>query len=370
MAPFLPLPQFRRAPKPFPNPLSLTHPQTESVKRAGIRRWSRTAWHNVYLLNISALLLTAGILTASPSPLPSHPDLISVPALHLLPLATADSHGIHLHQVISSSMPLPLPNPRLATAPRPGQTIILSRQQVHELIRQHLPELTHATWTGAHQIQISRLSRLLDETELKDLLTRAIADHHPKERGELELRFPRPWTTIPIPDEPLTLRILDLPATGITPFFIARFELLASSERVGHWQLPLQARLWSDVLIARSPLRRGQRLVDADLETDRRDILTLREALAQDARYDSTLELLVHVQPSQPILNRSVRQRPLILRGHQIPATIQNGALSISLKVEALEDGHAGQIVRVRNPQTRREFTGTVQHEQSILIQL
>jgi flagellar basal body P-ring formation protein FlgA len=320
---------------------------------------------------ILSLLLTLYPLHASlPIHPPATPDPTPSPLLHLLPLATVPGDSIHLLDLVSSPDLQNLPNPRLATAPRAGQILILSRQQVHELIRKQLPELTLADWSGVHQIQISRQSRLLDEAELKEILTQAITAHRPQERGELELRFPRPWPTIPVPDEPLQVRILDLPAAGVSAFFIARFELLAGSERIGHWQLPLQARLWSDVLIARSPLRRGQLLVDADLETDRRDILALREALAADARFDPSLELLAHVQPAQPILNRSVRQRPLILRGHQIPAMIQNGPLTISLKVEALEDGHISQVVRVRNPQTRREFTGTVQHDQSILIQL
>jgi flagella basal body P-ring formation protein FlgA len=230
--------------------------------------------------------------------------------------------------------------------------------------------LASTNWTGASHIQISRRSRLLDEAELKELLTQAIAQQLTPNRGELELRLPRPWTTIPAPDEPLTVRVLDLPATGVSSFFIARFELLAGTERVGHWQLPLQAKLWQDVLLAQSPLRRGQLLATADLRTERRDILALRDALPVEARSDPALELLVNINTDQPVLNRSVRQRALILRGQQVPALIRNGPLTISLKVEALEDGHAGQVVRVRNPRTRRELTGIVQNEQAILILL
>jgi flagella basal body P-ring formation protein FlgA len=38
------------------------------------------------------------------------------------------------------------------------------------------------------------------------------------------------------------------------------------------------------------------------------------------------------------------------------------------VKAEALEDGVPGQIVRVRNLQSRREFKGKVQDEQTVLV--
>jgi flagella basal body P-ring formation protein FlgA len=53
-----------------------------------------------------------------------------------------------------------------------------------------------------------------------------------------------------------------------------------------------------------------------------------------------------------------------------VEAVFQDGPLTISLKVETLEDGALGQMVRVRNPKTRRELSGKVQNEDLILIAL
>ena len=49
---------------------------------------------------------------------------------------------------------------------------------------------------------------------------------------------------------------------------------------------------------------------------------------------------------------------------------MQDGALSITLKVEVLEDGVSGQIVRVRNVQSRRDIRGKVLNEKTILVSL
>jgi flagella basal body P-ring formation protein FlgA len=53
-----------------------------------------------------------------------------------------------------------------------------------------------------------------------------------------------------------------------------------------------------------------------------------------------------------------------------VEAVFQDGNLTISLKVETLEDGGLGQTVRVRNPKTKRELLGKVQNEDLVLIAL
>ena len=128
--------------------------------------------------------------------------------------------------------------------------------------------------------------------------------------------------------------------------------------------------LWRDVLVASGPLKRGQLLADADLLRERRDLLLSREALDALPRVATALELVENVPAGVPLTARAFRVRPLVFRGQTLEALVQDGALQISTKVEVLEDGLPGQFVRVRNPQSRREFRGKVQNENTILVQL
>ena len=65
-----------------------------------------------------------------------------------------------------------------------------------------------------------------------------------------------------------------------------------------------------------------------------------------------------------------MRLRPVLHRGQIVEALVRDGTLTVSLKVEVLENGLPGQIVRVRNVQSRREFRGKVQNEQTIIVSL
>jgi flagella basal body P-ring formation protein FlgA len=102
----------------------------------------------------------------------------------------------------------------------------------------------------------------------------------------------------------------------------------------------------------------------------RTDILIVRDALGDIASADPSLELSENIPMGSPVLTRSVRMRPVVRRGRIVEGIFREGSLEISLKVETLEDGLLGQIVRVRNPKTRRELYGKVENESTVLINL
>jgi len=212
--------------------------------------------------------------------------------------------------------------------------------------------------------------RVLAEADLLELLTATLQKEYVKDKGDLELRFARPWNSRAVPDEPLSVKILDLPTSGVTPSFILRFELRTAKASLGTSQVALQAKIWREVWIARSSLKRGELAANADLDRERRDVLTLRDSAAEFSTGDTSLELAEALQAGAPVLARSVKARPVIRRGQAADALVQDGTLSISMKVEALEDGAPGQIIRVRNAQSRRDLRGKVLNEQTILIPL
>jgi flagellar basal body P-ring formation protein FlgA len=212
--------------------------------------------------------------------------------------------------------------------------------------------------------------RAFAESDLLELLSSTLQESYVGDRGELELRLTRPWDTVNVPDEPLVLKVLDMPTAGVTPSFIVRFELCTTNETLGTWQTAVRAYVWREVWVAHTTLKRGQALADADVERERRDVLTVREPLADFTAGDPTLELADSVRQGGILLARSLEPRPVIHRGQSAEALVQDGALTVSMKVQALEDGAPGQIIRARNPVSRRDVTGKVLDEQTILVSL
>jgi flagella basal body P-ring formation protein FlgA len=294
----------------------------------------------------------------------------SIFAFQLQPAVQVDSEGVFLQQVLSGPVEPALPPLRLAPAPAFGRSGTLSRARIQEVLSNQAPQLASAIWTGPDQIQVTRRARPLAEPDLLELLTATLQREHVKDRGQLEIRLARPWTSVSVPDEPITLGVLDLPATGVTPSLLVRFELRTAREVVGTWQVSAQAKVWREVWVTTAATRRGAPLADAAPTRERRDVLTLRESLADPDRGDAAIELAEYVPAGAILYARALKLCSVVRRGQHAEASLQDGALAISMKVEVLEDGAPGQIVRVRNLQSRRELRGKVIDEHTISVTL
>jgi flagella basal body P-ring formation protein FlgA len=209
---------------------------------------------------------------------------------------------------------------------------------------------------------------VLADSDLLSLLTAALQKDYVKDKGELELKLNQPWTSHKVPNEPLTLKIQEMPTIGVSSSFIVRFELQTEHTNLGSWQVPVQAHIWRDVWVAHSILKRGDSLIGADVARERRDMLAIHEPLAEFSTDDETIAIAEPVGVGAPLFARSIMVKPVVHRGQLVNAVVEDGSLSVSMKVEALEDGVPGQIVRARNQQTLRDIRGKVLNEQTIVV--
>lgn len=217
---------------------------------------------------------------------------------------------------------------------------------------------------------VVRPPRRLEEEELRILLTDSLNAGPGGSGAEWELHFTRPWTSVKVPDEPLKVEIVEPALNRITSTAVFRFELRAGRQLLGSWQMPVQARLWREVVVAEAALQRGQLLIDAPVTRVRRDVLTLRDPLYELPATAAAYELIESVPASAPLTARALRLKPVVYRGQTVNAIMRDQAMTISCKVEVMEEGVPGQLVRVRNLQSRRELRGKVQDEQTIAISL
>ena len=147
-----------------------------------------------------------------------------------------------------------------ATGPVTVPLLNVAVPLISTLLAKAAPEIACTNWGGSERIKISRATRVVNDTVLKELLTDVLQRESVKDRGELELRFSRPWNAVAVPDDPLSIKLTELPSSGVSPNFICRFDLLAGEEKVGTFQQPLTAKVWKEIFVARSNLTRGTAL--------------------------------------------------------------------------------------------------------------
>ena len=306
-----------------------------------------------------ALLLAAGMPA---------PEAAEASTFALRPAAQVNSDGVFLHQIVNAGdVALPT-DVKVADAPLFGRSVVLTRDRVFQTSKRALGESAGAALTGATGVLVTRASRELRETEVLLLLREALQREIVRDRGELELRLGRPWNVVAVPDEPLELRLVDVPATGLSPVTMVRFEMRTATDSAGAWQVVLQVKLMREVWTARNSVRRGARVSSDDLVRERRDVINAREPLADFASLTHDWEAADFLAAGATVLARSLRPQVAMRRGQMVEAIVDQGSMRISLRVEVLEDGAPGDLVRLRNPVSRKELKGKVQDEHSVLV--
>jgi flagella basal body P-ring formation protein FlgA len=292
----------------------------------------------------------------------------AAPGIELKTSAPVGADGVFVPQLFSSSDALPAV--KLCDAPAFGKNLVLTRMQIRELLAANAPDLCTNEFIGAESVKISRRAKTLGESEMLGLLTAALQNNYVKDKGQLELKLAQPWNALLLPDDSLTLDVSEMPGLGVTPNFIVRFTLRNERETLGSWSANVKANVWREVWVAGTQIKKGSALNKSLFSQERRDVLNLREPVADLSVADDALEIAEPVQAGVPLLARMLKARTVIHRGQRAEALLEDGALSVRTKVEILEDGAPGDFVRARNFTNRRELTGKVLNDKTILISL
>lgn len=281
-----------------------------------------------------------------------------------------DSTGVFLDQILSNNSTNGVMHVRLCDSPPVGRLMTLPRSQVQALVAAVLPDLASKAWGGAASVQISRRTRQLPEAEILQALHGHLLKNAVRDDGELEIRFLRLWNPVTIADENYVLRVSELPQSGLVSVFQLRFELVAGRETLGAWQIGLEARLYRNIWVAQKLLRRGDAVTESDFALERRDVLRTRDALTQEVDMNRGWQMAENLNPGSPVLHRSLQLRAVVQRGQLVDAMLKEGQISISLKAEVLDPGVPGQLIRLRNPLSRKELRGKVINDQMVQIQM
>jgi|GEM_PF-1344678 len=117
------------------------------------------------------------------------------------------------------------------------------------------------------------------------------------------------------------------------------------------WTLLLPARvsLWQRVLAARHPLKRGQKVNEADLTWVERDMGVLGHGGLTELSQVQNQQLTRSIGAGQVLLNSHLKAAQLIAVGEQVEILSQGAGIRVRMKGEALSSGSFGQQIRVRN---------------------
>jgi flagella basal body P-ring formation protein FlgA len=184
--------------------------------------------------------------------------------------------------------------------------------------------------------------------------------------GDLQLELIRPWAPPARVASRWEIHVLEFPAVPSSSLML-RCRVLADGANVAETTFVLRAQLWRDAWVSRQPLTNGSTFDAALLEARRVDMLRERDVLPA-AVGDRSYIFTRSVQAGRMLTWRDIARRPLVKKGDLVEVSATEGALVVTMKAFAMENGAQGDTVTVRNPESRKDFAAMVIDENRVQV--
>ncbi len=123
-----------------------------------------------------------------------------------------------------------------------------------------------------------------------------------------------------------------------------------------------------DVVVAAHDLPRGKLLRATDFKLEKRALSNLIKSPLRDI--DAAVGSIARnpIYPGDVVTERHLRPRVLIKRNELASVQTRIGTLMVTGRARALMDGHAGDAIVLVNPQSKKEVTGIVQEDGTVVV--
>lgn len=205
----------------------------------------------------------------------------------------------------------------------------------------------------------------LTQEQLVNALEQELAAHFNLE-GELKLELLRTWTAPDHLARVWQVQVVEYP-TLPTSSMLVHCRILADGAALAEPTFVLRAALWRDAWVVRQPVNNGSAFDPSLLDTRRVDAFRERDALPA-AVGDHSFVFTRSVPVGRLLTWRDVARRPLVRKGDLVEVSAAEGALTITMKGLAMQNGAQGEAVTIRNPESKKDFTAFVVDENRVQV--
>jgi flagella basal body P-ring formation protein FlgA len=186
--------------------------------------------------------------------------------------------------------------------------------------------------------------------------------------GELTLMPNTSLTKVKVPTADWYVQMVaPLPST-LTSRLHLRYRLTDGFNHQPEQTLAVRAEWWREAYMSNRLLRPRDLDAKDAYYVERVNWLQYRGALVSVDNDLSLLRLKTTWRANEPLRWTAVETRPLIEEGEVVEVIASEGAMRITMRGVALENGRAGELISVRNLQSRKEIQGIVSHENTVLV--
>ncbi|KTC86493.1 flagellar basal body P-ring formation chaperone FlgA [Legionella brunensis] len=143
-------------------------------------------------------------------------------------------------------------------------------------------------------------------------------------------------------------------------------------ETNNHWTLyvPIKISVQKPVIVAKRPLTKGAQISEDDLEVQEIDISQLKQGYFDKPEQVINQVCKTNINQGSPIAPSLLQTAALVHKGEQVAIQAMNETFIVSMDGIALNDGAAGDMIRVKNLSSKKIIEAQVSAVRQVRVPL
>lgn len=248
----------------------------------------------------------------------------------------------------------------IASAPAPGKSVTYNARILKALAEKYRLDWLPSSYTD--QIVLTRAATRIDQGQIRKAVVKALKQRDMT--GDIEVMFDNAALEVLLPaDQTPDFALNNFDYDAVNKRFRAAL-VTKTGEKAGEKavEIPVTGRVQVKreipVLVRR--LEAGTTVASNDIDWLEIDEDRISADMITDANQLIGRELLRDTSAGQPVRTREVIPARMVTRGSLVVMKIQTPYMLITAQGKALQDGVAGDVVRVKNTQSNRIVEGVV----------
>ena len=236
----------------------------------------------------------------------------------------------------------------LATAPPPGQRIVVEAAQLAAIARQFGVDWRPAS--SADRAVLERAARAMSAAEVTELLRPALLAAGAPVQSEIELpAFVPPM----VPPHDAATRIVQLDYDASNGRFAATLSTASGDVQPGLARVSGRVQETIEVLVPTRRILAAEPIAAGDLRALRAPASSLTGEVVHSPEQAVALASRRMLQPGQPILVADLSRAVVVVKGSAVLMSLDSPGITLSAQGIAAEPGGVGDRIRVVNPASK-----------------
>lgn len=255
---------------------------------------------------------------------------------------------------------------RLGSAPRPGETAVLTKETLGMRLASVGDAFSDVTWLMPQETSVTTEFQYLSGQSLTECALEAVK-HQLGTSEDITIETVNQPPDAKLPIGFLTLKA-EVPHTirYNGPTFV-KVLAYVDNQLVETEQVKLNAKLYKNVVVAAKAMMSHEVFTAESIRLERMDISRIPGNSLTDAAQVIGLSAKKDLTPGT-VLNRAFLEKPVLIKnGDMVTIIARIGGIEISAPGQAMQDGTQDKIIRVKNLSSQKSIAAKVLDSSSVL---